>query len=1147
MANRNSDGLRNRRPKSSDNSGEETNRDATVTEKTASDDQKKCKGNTNKHRRSILKTAMLVLLSIAHLAAIACFVGGIILRTSRLHNGDECDMTWSIRIFLEVDTSDMSTKQKSHATKDYRLYKFIDQRDLRYQQQLRARIPQIRAGNPVAPLERDDHCYNNNVVVYVPGHWGSYDQARSLGAHGIGLSRSKESQEFVKAAQQTMLSTLEREGSAHHHPDDFIYDVYALDFSGQGGGLHGQLLRYQSDYLAAVLKQLTEDCPVLEQGGSRTRNRILVVAHSMGGYVARKVLLEHPELRVENLVTLATPHSNPLYAFDKSVANFHQELLEQSRRETNAPLVVSIAGGLKDEMIEPSACQVPEDTSLNSSSASILATKLVAKAESSSFTAPPKKGDEIQSKAKKVDTLPLLLLGMDHRAIVWCHQLLEEVRKVLWVLTAASWGTTEQRLDKVRKAVGTADVLDYPGNLREMNRGLEVMFGHWQAIFMEASMLYNLPYLLALYALSVGFRSARTSRSGRATSVVPVWATILLGWIFRSDLSWMSTVILAFVANSVNLVLVYLLPVGFILRRRRQKKGSPQKQPLQTIRDILVEALVLFLVVIIGAVIVCRSILGLKDSSFIINNWTALLDVGLYVYMIVSIYIMLVVWAGFIEDDSKKAALGKSVGTGSGCFEIQLITFVMMVVPVTIAGSLHLIAWEQKTQLSSWLTLLSLQIPVAVLVLTKLSQTRIHERNDSITTKKHSMARSILVYLSVFALCCLGPGLLSRGTGYLVPKLAFTLICAEIMSTKLTARQKNSSEGNDPIHIILTGASGYLGQHLLSNWIQNGILPSAPGIEFQITALYHKSESFPGAVKKFFQSLPQRNDILDVKVLSVDLTDSKAIDTWIKSEVGFSSTIVIHAAALSSPKACQANPESAKAINVPTKFFDAVLASTSASIFALSTDQVYDGRQSAGSYYNEDDTEGLNPVNVYGETKLELEKYLQQQQESSSITSPRNSIVALRSSIILGPQAPIASECAHGTFLDFCKSRGEQQEETTFFTNEYRSVVRVDTVINTIGGLVSKVLVSNQSQASVVYNMGGAFRFNRMELAKAVFDKFGYDPNLLIEADQTSPTSPLDISMDSSLLVDDKVLHNEDWKDSETYLKELVDFVFDAE
>ena len=94
---------------------------------------------------------------------------------------------------------------------------------------------------------------------------------------------------------------------------------------------------------------------------------------------------------------------------------------------------------------------------------------------------------------------------------------------------------------------------------------------------------------------------------------------------------------------------------------------------------------------------------------------------------------------------------------------------------------------------------------------------------------------------------------------------------------------------------------------------------------------------------------------------------------------------------------------------------------------------------------------------------------------------------------------------------------------------------------------MSKVLVSNQPPASVVYNMGGAFRFNRMELAKAVFDKFGYDPKLLIEADQTSPTSPLDISMDSSLLVEDKVLHNEDWKDSETYLKELVDFVFDAE
>lgn len=85
-------------------------------------------------------------------------------------------------------------------------------------------------------------------------------------------------------------------------------------------------------------------------------------------------------------------------------------------------------------------------------------------------------------------------------------------------------------------------------------------------------------------------------------------------------------------------------------------------------------------------------------------------------------------------------------------------------------------------------------------------------------------------------------------------------------------------------------------------------------------------------------------------------------------------------------------------------------------------------------------------------------------------------------------------------------------------------------------------------------------RVNRMDMARAVFDRFGYDHKLLLEAEQTSPTSPLDISMDSSLL--DGILagvdnHNnttgiamkeeEQQPGSEVYLKELVDYVFGSE
>ena len=89
----------------------------------------------------------------------------------------------------------------------------------------------------------------------------------------------------------------------------------------------------------------------------------------------------------------------------------------------------------------------------------------------------------------------------------------------------------------------------------------------------------------------------------------------------------------------------------------------------------------------------------------------------------------------------------------------------------------------------------------------------------------------------------------------------------------------------------------------------------------------------------------------------------------------------------------------------------------------------------------------------------------------------------------------------------------------------------------------------------MVYNLGGPVRVNRMELAGAVFDKFGYDRSLLLNAEQTSPLSPLDISMDSSLLLEEGILQGEDndtekghsRQDSETYSKDLVDYVFRVE
>lgn len=745
---KNSDGLRNRRPAvAASMSGNETTKTPHPSFGAAiydlASDAIPNSSHLQSNRRTNMSSIILVLKWILHIAAIACFVTGIILRTNRLHNGDECDMTYSMRVFLKVEILKDDSTMMNPATSNYGLYKFVDQRDPRY--------TQLRRKAQTRNLLPNEHCVSSSdtIVIYVPGHWGTYDQARSLGAHGIGLTRAREPN--AMKTQQLLL------GGNFTSKENFVYDVYSVDFAEQGGGLHGQFLNYQADYLHQVLKKLKEDC---------SSKKMIVVAHSMGGYVASKVLLEHPELNVDNLITLATPHSNPLYAFDRSVSKFTTLLRKDFAAK---PLIVSISGGLRDEMIDPSVCQVPSPKEsswsffgefsekvseesfkpLSATSWTVLATNLV--------------GSKEDSGAHR--------LGMDHRAIVWCHQLLEEVREILWVLVAFSDSTVPERLEKIKMVVGNKQ--DYVSDLIRTKKWSVEGFGSIPAICMESSMIYNLPYLLALYASQVGFRCA----------CFTPWVTIGLGWIFRSDLSLLSTVILALVANSFNLLVLRLVPKGFLLLKR--------KQPLQTLQNALFMTLALVFVIMIGSLTAFCWVSGIETKSFVAQKWFGLLTSTLYVYAIATIYVMLIVRMGFIEIDSTKITTDKNKSnikndknSVDANFEAQLITFVMMVVPFLFAGSLVLMAWEQNVQMSSWGTVFSLQIPVGILTLIRLHHVQtIGSKSERATTKDRLMVRSILISLVLFAhFWC---GLFSRGTGYLVPNLAILLVWVGIMDSLL--------------------------------------------------------------------------------------------------------------------------------------------------------------------------------------------------------------------------------------------------------------------------------------------------------------------------------------------------------------------------
>ncbi|GKY98483.1 hypothetical protein MPSEU_000805600 [Mayamaea pseudoterrestris] len=314
------------------------------------------------------------------------------------------------------------------------------------------------------------------------------------------------------------------------------------------------------------------------------------------------------------------------------------------------------------------------------------------------------------------------------------------------------------------------------------------------------------------------------------------------------------------------------------------------------------------------------------------------------------------------------------------------------------------------------------------------------------------------------------------------------------------------------MRVLLTGASGYLGQHVLYSFLTK----PPPNNVHHIYALVNSATTLDGAVRKLISDLGERCCV-QVSVEAVDLTDPASVDSFFQRHP--SMDVCIHAAALSVPRLCEQDPDKAMKINNPTLFFDALIRSNTA-IIAMSTDQVYKGDPSEAPYSEIDPT---HPVNVYGQSKRAMEKYILD-------NYPHRSVV-LRSSLIIGPKAPLAK--AHDTFLHFIATR--DQQETTFYTDECRSAVYVNDVVSCIAWFLQNALESLDNSggdrdcsfaSAGVYNLGGPASCSRMDMAKAVFEWLEYDSKFLIparkneevplpsaDAQVAAVTSPLDISM----------------------------------
>ena len=222
-------------------------------------------------------------------------------------------------------------------------------------------------------------------------------------------------------------------------------------------------------------------------------------------------------------------------------------------------------------------------------------------------------------------------------------------------------------------------------------------------------------------------------------------------------------------------------------------------------------------------------------------------------------------------------------------------------------------------------------------------------------------------------------------------------------------------------HAIITGAAGLIGQYLL-----NAAPRWAPDW-----------------------------DVRGITRQDADLIDAACLTGVVRS---LKPLAIIHCAALSRTKDCEQDSERARRINVEATAHLAQLSQNIPFIF-LSSGEVFDGKT---GWYRESDEP--NPINVYGQTKLEAERVVLQ--------NPRHTVIR----IVL-----TAGTSQHGdrSFVeDMCRV-AKAGKDVTLYADEFRCPLPAGVIARVIWELVDR-------KQRGLYHLGGSERLSRWEIGETL-------------------------------------------------------------
>jgi dTDP-4-dehydrorhamnose reductase len=198
--------------------------------------------------------------------------------------------------------------------------------------------------------------------------------------------------------------------------------------------------------------------------------------------------------------------------------------------------------------------------------------------------------------------------------------------------------------------------------------------------------------------------------------------------------------------------------------------------------------------------------------------------------------------------------------------------------------------------------------------------------------------------------------------------------------------------------------------------------------------------------------------------------------------------LVIHCAAVSTVAEAQADPDLARRVNVEATWLLADLAADIPFIF-FSTDLVFDGRK--GDYAEAD---AVNPLHVYGETKLAAEE----------IVLPNRGHTVVRTSLNGG-----VSRTGHRGFNEQLR-RSLQRSGMKLFTDEFRCPIPAAETARAVWELADK-------HCAGLFHVAGAEKLSRLQIGRLLVRRWP-EIKTQIESgsakDFSGPPRALDTSLD---------------------------------